>query len=265
MKKVLILISALFFSLVLIEPASADIEFGRGLLEKVGNNHPEFQKKVTEGKAFISKTKQLATRISKTVEKVKKTVKQAEGTVKGVIAEGQKGLKMIKSTADKIQNVMSAAKDTANSIKQGKVPTNLPITEFKELASISSGDPSEPDDKKAEKTKEFFLKQPEKDDIEYQQQKEKAVNERNANQSADQYSESLVLRQEIASEEDDPQTPETIDEAQSLIQEVAQKSFKRNNRILRMRAMQLDYQATNALMGLNKQKSEKTEDKKDEN
>ena len=265
MKKMLVLISALFLSLVYIEPASADIEFGRGLLEKIGNNHPEFKKKVTETKTFISKTKQLGARIKKTADKVKKTIKQGENTLKGVINEGKKEYNALKGAADKIGNTLSNAKEAAGAIKQGKVPTNLSISEFKELADITKGVISQPDDEKAEKTKEFFLKKPEKDDIEYQRQKEKAVNERNANQSADQYAESLVLRQEIAEEEDAPQTPETIDEAQSLIQEVAQKSFKRNNQILRAKATQLDYNAINALMGLSKSDDEKTEGAKDEN
>lgn len=263
MKKTLPFILVLFLSLVCIKPAHADIEAIHMTLEQVGHNHPEFQKKVTEAKAFISKTKNLASHIKETVGEVKKTVKQAEKFANDVVSEAKGAVDKVKGAVDKVKGAVDKAKDiyskaegVAQTVKKGQVPTNLSLSEFQSLSFISNGDFSKTDDEKTKATTDLFLKKPEKDDIEFQRQKAKAVNQRNANQSADQYSESLVLRQEIADEADDPQTPETVDEAQSLLQEVSQKSFKRNNQITRMRATQLDHQASNALMRLSLTKKE---------
>lgn len=243
---------AIFFfvlSLLCIKEARADIEALRVVLEQVGSNFPEFEKKVTEAKSLLNQTKKLTAQVKDTINQGKQIIKQGEQVV------GE-----VKGAAEKAMNIVSEVKTAAESVKQGQIPTNLSLSEFQSLSFISNGDVSMTDSEKADATADLFLKKPEKDDIEYQRQKEEAVNQRNGNQSADQYSESFVLRQELADEKDDPQTPETVDEAQSLIQETAQKSFQRNNKITRMKAMQLDYNATNALMGLNETEDEKNEE-----
>ncbi len=211
--------------MVCAKPARADFEAIQAIITYLGDVVQNAKEQVIKAKSLIESAQQLSTQ-------TKKMVSDAKGTVKKVGDE-------VKSAKAKAQEIKDKVSNTINMAKSGDLKGALQNTEFIKLKGVFDG--TKIDDEMADAVMDTLVRKKGDDSIANQKALNKALNLKQGIDMANMFGEVLVLRQDLKAEEDDPQNPESIDEAVDLSQESAVKSLERQNKVLLMKAQMATY------------------------
>lgn len=234
MKSRVTFIALTVLSMLCAKPAKADIEAIQAIITYVGDVVQNAKEQVIKAKSLIESTQQLATQTKKMVSDAKQTVKQ--------VGDG------VKSAQTKVQEIKGKVDSTINMVKSGDLKGALQNAEFIKLKGTFDG--TKIDDEMAENVMETLVRKKGDDSIANQKALNKALNLKQGIDMANMFGEVLVLRQNLRDEEDNPQNPESIDEAIDLSQESAMEALERQNKILLMKAQLATYSHTFGIQSL---------------
>jgi len=217
--------------------ARADIEALQGVLTVVGDLVASIKEEVVRAKGLITKGKELATQCKKMAKDVQNTVDQA----KRVVKTAEEKVQEIKNTVDAIRSA-AESKDVKG------LKSSLESIEFAGLNKVLGG--KETDEERAEAVLDSMVRKRGNDSIENQKQLSAAINRKNGRDMADLFAKTIIVRQNLLEEEDDPKNPQAIDEAFEFSQKTGVDTLKKGQDILNMQATIRRFHNTQAMQNI---------------
>lgn len=222
-KNGLIFVFCLFSALIFSGRAKADIEALQAVITALGDVVQGAQEHILKAKSMYESGQQLASQAKKCVSEVRNTVEQGKKTYEDAKAKA-------KAIKDRVNN----ATEIFKSGDLGELKSKLASKEFSSLNGMFDGKHDE--DETADQVLETMVRKKGDDSIANQNALTRAINEKLGDNMANLFGKSMVMRQNLVNEEDNPQNPESVDEAIGLSQKMQLQSMRRFNEILSMEA-----------------------------